>query len=407
MKHTTMNKILNALTLGLLNRILDLEYQQNISIVETASGFNKLGRIDTDMSALAKEVYLVRDELTSLRHSSKSLVIAEVVKAMDLPTILNIIKEQTAHEVEVNLDRKIRLHGLVMEKDLPDWDDFVKYEAHGDEVLTVDNMKETIGEEMEKDYFEDHIRTIVKNLCNDQYATDDRVREIITEVNDEDTDEETLDEDRVRDICRDEISDSESTTSEDRVLELIAGELGEKNYATTHEAEVICEDAIDAHETKHHSEDEEDDVTRNQDEEAIVLTGKMVSVDIANNDEAMVLTDTEKHIVLIIRAYNKSVDPSDADTMQEVISEIADDDDRRALIDTMLMATAEYSFGMGLWHEEMAHSLRKEGRQSEALYSSTIAHGYDETGQAINAVPDVLKRAEQHASFVSERITDK
>ena len=110
---------------------------------------------------------------------------------------------------------------------------------------------------------------------------------------------------------------------------------------------------------------------------------------------------------MVIRANSQKDNDADADTMQEVISEIADDDERRALIDTILKATAEYAFGMGLWEEEMAHSLRKEGRQSEALLSSVIAHGYEETGQAINAVTSIMERAEQHAHFVSERITDK
>lgn len=399
---TTINKILNALTFGMLNRISILENNYNWVGIESSVASVKLNRVDEDVSELTKEVDRLRDELATLRHSNKSLIIAEVVKAMDLPTIINIIKEQTASEIEHNLDRKIRLHGIVLQRDLPDFDEFVKYEAHGDEVLTVDSMKDTFGEEMRKEYFEDHVRDIVRNLCNDEYATDDRVREIMQE-------------------------DCEYTT-EDRVRDMIENEISEKNLIDRSDAEGIADDAIEAHTLAHHPDDEDETQDAAPDEEqdvctgkllndlmkpvepvdTVVLSGKMVSCPISMHGlTSMALTNEERNIIMVIRANSEKVNDADADTMQEVISEIGDEDERRAIIDTMLKATAEYAFGMGLWEEEMAHSLRKEGRQSEALLSSVIAHGYEETGQAINAVPSILERAEQHAHFVSERVEDK
>jgi hypothetical protein len=389
--NTTINKILNALTFGMLNRISDLEHNQNMGIIETSAGFNKLDRVDTDVSALSKEVIVLRDELVSLRQSQKPIVLSEA----DHARIANIVKEETEHYMELNLDRKIRLHGLVRQNDLPDFDEFVKYEAHGDEVLTVDNMKETFGEEIQKEYFEDIVRTIVKNLCDDEYTTEDKVRE----------------------ICRDEFCDSD-IPNEDRVREIIESELNEKNFATTSEAESISEDAIEAHEAEHHSDDaDEDDAAPVQEEggdrlnelmKPIVLSGKMVEVDISKDTEDdIVLTKEERDLIMVIRAVKATEDESDADTMQEAISQIGDDDERKDMLTALLKASAEYAYGMGLWHEDMAHSFRKEGRQSEALYDSTIAHGYDEAGQAIKSVHNLLERAEQHAQFVSDRIEDK
>jgi len=397
--NTTINKILNALTFGMLTRISDLEHNQNMGIIETSAGFHKLDRVDTDVSALSKEVLVLRDELLSLRHSQKPIVLSEA----DHARIAIIVKQEAEHFMELNIDRKIRLHGLVRQNDLPDFDEFVKYEAHGDEVLTVDNMKETFGEEIQKDYFEDIVRTIVKNLCDDEYTTEDKVREICRDMGCDDT----LDEDRVRQICQDEFSESD-IPNEDRVREIIESELDEKNFATTHEAEVISEDAIEAHEAEHHSDDADEDDAAPVQEETIVLSGKMVEVDISKDTEDdIVLTKEERDLIMVIRAVKATEDESDADTMQEAISQIGDDDERKDMLTALLKASAEYAYGMGLWHEDMAHSFRKEGRQSEALYDSTIAHGYDEAGQAIKSVHTLLERAEQHAQFVSDRIEDK
>ena len=67
MKHTILNKILNALTFGMLNRIAELEYNNTMNLIEDSATTNKLNRVDTDVTALEKRIIQQGDSLTDLR----------------------------------------------------------------------------------------------------------------------------------------------------------------------------------------------------------------------------------------------------------------------------------------------------------------------------------------------------
>lgn len=355
MKHTMLQKILNALTFGLLNRISDLEHNHTMSVIETAGAFNKLDRVDTDVSALEKRLIQQGDSLTDLREHVRSVLNSES----------EALKEMIRSEVEANADdilkEMIKSKGLVRENDLPDFDDYL-------------------------------------------------------------TDNESFEE-RVRDIVNEQLADE--YTSRADVRDLIGEELDEKNYATKSDVEEEVSTAIETHEECHHAEEEEEESQDAPDEDGgkllndlmkpadtIVLSGKMKTISMAHPTyhdglTSMALTEAESNLVFAYRAFQQDGEDK-CDTWMEVIyNHIDGDDARMEFLVTLYSMASEYSYRYAVGLEGDAHSLRKEGRQTEASHLTITAHGYEMAGQHLAKTKDIIESLNGLADFVTDRIEDK
>lgn len=356
MKHTILNKILNALTFGLLNRISDLEHNHTMSVIETAGAFNKLDRVDTDVSALEKRLIQQGDSLTDLREHVRSVLNSES------EALKEMIRSEAENIVDDMVRDAIREKGLVREKDLPDFDDYL-----------TDNES-----------FEDRVRDIVGEQLRDEYTTRDDVRE------------------------------------------LIGDELDEKNFATKGDVEEEVSSAIETHEECHHAEKEEEDSQDAPDEEedgarllndlmkpadTVVLSGKMVTIPIGKQAlTSMALTEEEVTLVRMYRAYNAD-GPDGADHWSEVMFDCESGsmdgfDCRTGWLTTLIQFTAEYSARIALWLEHDAYETRKGGQFADGTCLSIQAHGYDEAFTHLMLTKDIIERSDNHAQFVSERIED-
>ncbi len=350
MKHTMLNKILNALTFGLLNRIENLEHNNTISVLESAGRYNQLDRVEADVSALEKQVAQQGNSLADLREHVRNVLNSES------PALKDMIRTEAEAIVDDMVGDAIREKGLVREKDLPDFDDY----------------------------------------WTDSDSFSDRVMEIVNENAD--------------------------YTDRSDVRDLIGEELDEKNYATKSDVEDEVSTAIETHEECHHAEedDESQELAPDDDEggdklnemmKPIVLSGKMVSVPIVRpqigQTTSMALTDTELALVLAHRAMH--IDGEDkCDTWMEVIYENIDGDDERAAFFLMLVQLAyEYAYRYAVGLEGDAHSLRKEGRQTEATYLTIQSHGYDMAGSNLEKVEAIIESLQGLADYVTDRIEDK
>lgn len=364
--HSLINKILNALTFGMLNRISDLEHNNNISIMETAGRYNQLDRVEADVSALEKQVTQQGDSLTDLREhvrtvlNSESPALKEMIRSeVSDFTETDAFKQMVRDEVEYIADRMLKDlisdKGLVREKDLPDFDD----------------------------YFTD----------NDNFS--DRVMEIVNENSD--------------------------YTDRSDVDDIIADRLDEKNYATKCDVEDDIRTAIETHEEVHHAEkdEEESQVAPDEDEggdklnelmKPIVLSGKMVSVPIVRpqfgETTSMALTDTELALVLAHRAMHIDGDDK-CDTWMEVIYNNIDGDDERDAFFLMLVRLAsEYSYRYAVGLEGDAHTFREEGRQTEATHLTIKSHGYEMAGSHLEKTEYLIDSLNGLADYVTDRIED-
>lgn len=371
--------ILNALTFGLLNRIRRAEQNNNTlqaSLIELTSQHQTL--IET-----MKHIRELNDRrFTRLNEEHDNAVKDAVEEYTDSWAFKSLIDDRISDNIEGNLKDLIKTLDLVRSKDLPDWDDFVKRESHQDDLVTVENLNDTLSCELDKDWFKDLVRDIVRNDCD------------------------IPDRDDVRNLIEEKISD--------------------ENLVTETKAEEIANDLINTHEELHHPEEEtqEDEAAPEKDPEdmntgkalndlmkPVVLSGKMVSVPLQAEqlpgipEVLMTLTDADEvALVMLFRAFKNSKE-DEADLWNEAINEYIDgEDERREMVETLIRFSAEYSSRISLWLEEDAHTDRKDGDQQTATYSSALAFGYDEACMAMLRVIDLLKRHELHADFISDRI---
>lgn len=340
MKHTILHKILNALTFGLLNRISDLEHNHTMSVIESAGAFNKLDRVDTDVSALEKRLIQQGDSLTDLRSTVHSVLNTESQVLKD------IIRMEAESIVDDMVRDAIREKGLVREKDLPDFDDYL-----------TDN-----------DSFEDRVRDIVGEQLRDEYTSREDVREIIGE------------------------------------------ELDEKNFATKNDVEEEVSSAIETHEEVHHAEEEEDESQAAPDEKVVLSGNMVSIDISKQALTSMALTEEEVTLVRMYRAYNADgPDGADhwSEVMFDGQSGSMDGFDcRTGWLTTLVQMTAEYSARIALWLEHDAYETRKGGQYADGSCLSIQAHGYDEASKHILLANDIIERSDAHAQFVSERIED-
>lgn len=355
MKHTILNKILNALTFGMLNRISDLEHNHTMSVIETAGAFNKLDRVDTDVSALEKRLIQQGDSLTDLREHVRAVLNSES----------QALKEMIRSEVEANADdilkEMIKSKGLIRESDLPDFDD----------------------------YWTD----------NDCFS--DRVLEIVRDDND------FTDRDDVRGIISDELDEKNYATKSDV----------EQEVSTAIETHEECHHAEEEEEESQDAPDDEGNTGKLLNDlmkpaEPIVLTGKMKTISMAlptyhDGLTSMALTEAESNLVFAHRAY--LTDGEDhCDTWMEVIYNHIDGEDARMDFLVMLYSMAsEYSYRYAVGLEGDAHSLRKEGRQADASHMTIKGHGYEMAGQHLAKTKDIIESLDGLADFVTDRIEDK
>lgn len=374
--------ILNALTFGLLNRIRRAE--QNNTTLEAS--LLKLTNQHLTLIDMLKQINELHDKrFTRLNEEHDNAVKDAVEEYTDSWAFKNLIDDRIADNIEVNLKDLIKSLDLVRSKDLPDWDEFVKRESHDDDLVTVKNLNDTLSYELDKDWFKDLVRDIVRNDCD------------------------IPDRDDVRNLIEEKISD--------------------ENLATESKAEEIANDLINTHEELHHAEEETQEAEaapeNNPDDidhakalndlmKPIVLSGKMVTVPLQAEQlpgipkVLMTLTDEEEvALVMLFRAFKNSKE-DEADLWNEAINDYIDgEDDRREMVVTLIRFTAEYSSRISLWMEEDAHTDRKDGDQQTATYFSALAFGYDEACMAMLRVIELLSRHELHADFISDRIDNE
>jgi GGDEF domain-containing protein len=208
------------------------------------------------------------------------------------------------------------------------------------------------------------------------------------------------------------------------VREIITQELDEKNYTSHEDAETIAERTVEAHEFKHHPEQEDEESQAapvleggdalNDTMKPIVLSGKMKTIDVPLQalpeipPYMVAVTKDEYEYLLVFRAYRamqkakrNGDDPDDADTMQEVLGEFDGIDSREGLVNDFIQMTAELAFALGLWMEELSTDRENDGDSKQALYDSIMSHAYDEVGHAVLLQQDNLKRAGLHATIIS------
>lgn len=350
MKHTMLNKILNALTFGLLNRIENLEHNYTIGVIENAGAFHKLDRVDTDVSALEKRVVQQGDSLTDLREHVRKVLNSES------PALKEMIRSEAEAIVDDMVREAIREKGLVREKDLPDFDD----------------------------YFTD----------DDSFA--DRVMEIVNDNN------EWTDRSEVRDLIGEELDEKNYATKSDVEDDI-------RTAIETHE-EVHHAEEDDESQELAPDEDEGGDKL-NEMMKPIVLSGKMVSVPISKQAlTSMALSDEEVTLVRMYRAYNAD-GPDGADHWSEVMFDgesgsMDGFDCRTGWLITLIQMTAEYSSRIALWLEHDAYETRKGGQVADGACLSMQAYGYDEAHIHLMLTKDIIVRADNHAQFVSERIEE-
>jgi hypothetical protein len=349
MKHTMLNKILNALTFGLLNRIENLEHNYTMSVIENAGAFHKLDRVDTDVSALEKRVVQQGDSLTDLREHVRSVLNSES------PALKEMIRTEAEAIVDDMVGDAIREKGLVREKDLPDFDD----------------------------YWTD----------NDTFA--DRVMDIVSENAD------YTDRSDVRDIISEELDEKNYATKSDVEDDI-------RTAIETHEEVHHAEEDDESQELA--PDDDEGGHKLNEMMKPIVLSGKMVSVPIVRpqigQTTSLALTDTELALVLAHRAMH--IDGEDkCDTWMEVIYNNIDGDDERDAFFLMLVRLAsEYSYRYAVGLEGDAHNIRKEGRQTEATHLTIKSHGYEMAGSHLEKTEYLIDSLNGLADYVTDRIED-
>lgn len=350
MKHTMLQKILNALTFGLLNRISDLEHNHTISVIESAGAFNKLDRVDTDVSALEKRLIQQGDSLTDLRQHVHNVLNTESEVLKDL------IRREAENIVDDMVRDAIREKGLVREKDLPDFDDYF-----------TDN-----------DSFSDRVMEIVSD--NSEFTSREDVREIISDE-------------------LDEKNFASKSDVEDEVRTAI------ETHEEVHHAEEEEDEGQDAPDT------EDGGKALNDLMKPVVLSGKMVTIPIRKQAlTSMALTEEEVTLVRMYRAYNAD-GPDGADHWSEVMFDgqsgsMDGHDCRTGWLTTLVQMTAEYSARIALWLEHDAYETRKGGQFADGTCLSIQAHGYDEACKQLLLTLELIERSEAHAQFVSERIED-
>lgn len=372
MKHTMLNKILNALTFGLLNRIQMLEHTSTIDLVEARAFQKSFAGLASDVAVLETAIHSQGDKNEAFRKEIASLRadIIGVDEVVDSEEFKDALREEAEHQAERAVRSALRDEDLVRSKDLPDFDEYARKSDLPD--------------------FDDFVTD------NDSFS--DRICDIIRECND--------------------------YTDRSDVRDIIAEELDEKNYATKSDVEEEVSTAIETHEEVHHAEEEDEgqELAPDADEneggdklnemmKPIVLSGKMVSVPITrpNHGEttSMALTDTELALVLCHRAMLTDGEEH-SDNWLEVIYNNIDGDDERAEFFLMLVKLAtEYSYRWALGLEGDAYSFSKEGRQQEATLLTIRAHGYEMAGQHLERTKDIIESLNGLADFASDRIEDK
>ena len=374
--------ILNALTFGLLNRIRRAE--QNNTTLEAS--LLKLTNQHLTLIDMLKQINELHDKrFTRLNEEHDNAIKDAVEEYTDSWAFKNLIDDRIADNIEGNLKDLIKGLDLVRSKDLPDWDDFVKRESHQDDLVTVENLNDTLSCELDKDWFKDLVMGIVREDCD------------------------IPDRDDVRNLIEEKISD--------------------ENLATESKAEEIANDLINTHEELHHAEEETQEAEaapeNNPDDidhakalndlmKPVVLSGKMVSVPLQAEQlpgipkVLMTLTDEEEvALVMLFRAFQQDGEDK-CDTWMEVIyNHIDGDDARMEFLVTLYSMASEYSYRYAVGLEGDAHSLRKEGRQTEASHLTITAHGYEMAGQHLAKTKDIIESLNGLADFVTDRIEDK
>jgi hypothetical protein len=354
MKHTILNKILNALTFGLLNRISDLEHNYTMSVFETAGAFHKLDRVDTDVSALEKRLIQQGDSLTDLREHVRSVLNSES------DALKQAIRKEAESIVDDMVRDAIREKGLVREKDLPDFDDYF-----------TDN-----------DSFSDRVLEIVND--NNEFPSREDVREIISEE-------------------LDEKNFASKSDVEDEVRTAI------ETHEEVHHTEEEEDESQDAPDEEGNTGRLLNDLMKPAD--TVVLSGNMVTIPIGKQAlTSMALTEEEVTLVRMYRAYNAD-GPDGADHWSEVMFDgesgsMDGFDCRTGWLITLIQFTAEYSARIALWLEHDAYETRKGGQFADGTLLSIQAHGYDEAFTHLMLTKDIIERSDAHAHFVSERIED-
>ena len=109
MKHTILNKILNALTFGMLNRIAELEYINTMNLIEDSVTTNKLNRVDTDVTSLEKRIIQQGDSLTDLREHVRAVLNSEsqALKDMIINTWPEIVLHASDHAANSRAGRRL------------------------------------------------------------------------------------------------------------------------------------------------------------------------------------------------------------------------------------------------------------------------------------------------------------
>jgi hypothetical protein len=342
MKHTILNKILNALTFGLLNRISDLEHNHTMSVIETAGAFNKLDRVDTDVSALEKRLIQQGDSLTDLRQHVHNVLNTESEVLKDL------IRKEAESIVDDMVRDAIREKGLVREKDLPDFDD----------------------------YFTD----------NDSFC--DRVVEIMNEHGD------FTDRDEVCELISDELDEKNFASKSDVEDEV-------RTAIETHEEVHHTEEEED--ESQAAPDEEEHGGRLLNDLMKPMPVSKQALTSMALTEEEVTLVrmyraynadgpeGADHWSEVMFDGESGSMDGFDC---------------RTGWLTTLIQFTAEYSARIALWLEHDAYETRKGGQFADGTCLSIQAHGYDEAFTHLMLTKDIIERSHNHAYFVSERIED-
>lgn len=353
MKHTILNKILNALTFGMLNRIAVLEFNNTMNLIEDSVTTNKLNRVDTDVTALEKRIIQQGDSLTDLREHVRVVLNSESQALKDL------IRSEVEDIADDMLEEMIESKGLVSGSDLPN--------------------------------------------VNDYFTDNDCFRESVMEIVSENSD--YPDRDDVLSLISDELDEKNYATKSDV----------EEEVSTAIETHEECHHAEEDEEDLELAPDKDGGKLLNdlmKPAEPIVLTGKMKTVSMTpptyhDGLTSMALTEAESNLVFAHRAY--LADGEDhCDTWMEVIYNHIDGEDARMEFFVMLYSMAsEYSYRYAVGLEGDAHSLRKEGRQADASHMTIKGHGYEMAGQHLADTKDIIESLHGLADFVTDRIEDK
>lgn len=352
--HSLINKILNALTFGLLNRIAQLERSN-----ETTN--TRIVFINDKLTGLDKSIEVVRIKADSIDLDISDEQVSEITDSVsDSWQLRKRVEDLVGDLVSDAVRDEIRERGLVVKGDLPDMDD----------------------------YFSD----------NDTFS--DRVIEIVREFG------EWVDRTDCRDIISEELDEKNYATKSDVKEEV-------STAIETHEVVHHTEKEDDESQAAPVLEGGD---ALNDTMKPVVLSGKMKTIDVPQQalpeipPYMVAMTKDEYEYLLVFRAYRamqkakrNGDDPDDADTMQEVLGEFDGIDSREGLVSDFIQMTAELAFALGLWMEELSSGRENDGDSKQALCDSIMGFAYDEVGHAVLLQHDNLKRARLHATIISSR----